>query len=162
MKTLIIGITALLVAGLCLAQTPETKPNETKFYKLDFAVKELEAGKVVNSRTYSTSVATNGKASVRTQDRVQVSGGKPGEWSYIDVGVNIDCNLMLAGPNTVSMHVTADVSGFVNPEHDRNIVQNRWSSDVVTQLRKATTLFSSDGASSKRQTQLEVTVTPIQ
>jgi hypothetical protein len=42
------------------------------------------------------------------------------------------------------------------------MIQNRWNAGAVVSLRKPTTLFTADGASGKRQMQLELTATPVQ
>jgi hypothetical protein len=162
-----IAIAAALLAAPCFPQTPENKPDEqTKYYRLDFTVKELEGGKVVNARNYSTSLS-NQKAdgsSIRTGDKIPLQSDK-GSWSYVDIGVNIDCNSLKLIDNQLAVHVSADITsvgtdasaGTANPL----IRQNRWSSTVLVPLKKPVTIFSSDGASTKRQMQLELTATPL-
>jgi hypothetical protein len=115
MKFLILSLATLVFAGPGMAQTPETKP-EPKFYKLDIVLKELEAGKVLTSRAYvvALSFGNNGSASVRTGDKVAVSTGGPQntQFTYIDVGVNIDCRALSATATELGLSVTADVSSM--------------------------------------------------
>jgi hypothetical protein len=149
----------------CFAQTEPRPADDQRFYKLDFVIKELEGGKVLSSRSYITTVISGGKAVVRTGDRVQVSipNGKPDPGSmFLEVGVNLDARLITADATKLTMHISADISGFASPESSRVISSLKWESDALIPLRKATTVFSSDGAASKRQTQLELTATLVQ
>ena len=80
----------ILLAGTCFAQNPEA----SKFYKLDFVVKEVEGTKVLNSRAYSMIVSTEKSSppsSIRTGSRVPTptSAGNT-QFTYIELGVNID------------------------------------------------------------------------
>jgi hypothetical protein len=167
MKFLILSLATLVFAGPGMAQTPETKP-EPKFYKLDIVLKELEAGKVLTSRAYVILLTSSGySASVRTGDKVAVSTGGPQntQFTYIDVGVNIDCRALSATATELGLSVTADVSSMgesKNGTQPPTVTQTRWNAQAVVPLRKPTMIFSADGASSKRQTQPEITATPLQ
>jgi hypothetical protein len=153
----------VLLAGRCFAQGPEPAPS---FYKLDFALKEVENGKVTNTRTYSMIVSTDKgspSTSVRTNSKVPMSTA-PGQFNYYDVGVNIDCSAIRELPRELALSVTAeitttqrDASGLGNPV----VRSNRWGSRVAVPLKKPTTLFSSDDTVTKGQLQLELTATPI-
>jgi hypothetical protein len=153
---------ALLVAGTCSAQNPEPAPS---YYKLDFVLKEVEGGKVLNSRAYSMIVSTDksSSASIRTNSKVPIST-VPGQFTYSDIGVNIDCNSIREVQRELSLVVSADVTntqretpGSMNPV----IRSNRWTSRVVVPLKRSTTLFSSDDNVTKGQLQLELTATLI-
>jgi hypothetical protein len=164
MKLKPLCITLALLAGTAFAQT-ETKPVEDPpFYRLDFVVKELEGGKVVNSRAYSMSISnTRGSqnASIRTGSKVPVTGsdGKP---SYVDLGINFDCRNARTMGSSLALYVSAEASSVAEPASNPPVIRNnRWGSDVIVPLRKPTTIFSSDDAMSKRQMQLELTATPI-
>ncbi len=160
-----------LVAGTCFAQ--DALPP--KFYKLDFAVKEVEAGRVLNSRTYSAVVSTevvNGpqSCSMRTGSRVPYSTTGPGigsgQYSYLDLGVNIDCRAVKELAGQLTLYVLADISSIAqeptpSPSLPPFVRQNRWSSVVIVPLKKPTVLFSSDDLTTKHQMQLELTATPI-
>jgi hypothetical protein len=91
MKTLKFLIPVLALAGAALAQTAELP----RFYKLDFQVKELEGGKPVNSRAFSTMLAASQganreQATIRAGGRVPVTSS--GGTSFFDLGVNIDAS----------------------------------------------------------------------
>ena len=161
------------VADAKPAAAPKSEPApkpEPKFFHLDFVVKEVEAGKVINSRAYSMNIVTNGmdnfgNRSIRTGTRVpiQLSDGKT---TYIDVGVNIDCRNVQPVKNDLLLTVAADISSIQGQESATKsgepvILQNKWNSEVVIPLGKPTTIFSSDEVTSRRTMQLELTATPI-
>ncbi len=156
------GLLAMAVmAGACLAA--DTAPP--KFYKLDFVVKEVEGTKVVNARTYSVTASDEkpGRYSIRTGAKVPFSNGK--DYTYLDVGVNIDCRGLEETQAGFSSWVDAEISSVV-PEStvtpERPFVrQIKWSSFVVVPLKKPTVIFFSDDLTGKHQTQLELTATPI-
>lgn len=143
-----------------------------KFFRLDFLVKEMEGSKTVNSRAYSTLVSTDTtpfvKASIRTGSKVPVQN-TAGQFTYVEVGVNIDCERVKLEDQQLSLSVTAEISSVLQeppPNSGPGIVQptirqNKWSSPVLIPLRKSTILFSADDLTTKRQMQLEVTATPV-
>ncbi len=159
-KKWLLPLLGLAFAGAALAQTAEP----AKFYKLDFVVKELETGKVVNSRSYSTmlTLQSNDRSSIRTGSRVPVTASD-GKMTYIDLGVSIDCWNLKEVQSDLSLFVSADLSSALEPSTTPNPVirQNRWSSIVTVPAKKPTVIFSSDDVSSKRQIQLELTATPV-
>ena len=163
MKTL---ITLLLLASASLAQKPD-QPEEMRVFKLDIVVRELEGGKVLNLRTFSLSLAQsnpNNNASLRTGDKIPVPSGKDGQFTFLDVGTNIDCHFLQMRGNDLMLQVTADVSSIAPvPNLPMPMVtQTRWNAPVIVPLRKPTIVLASEGASGKRQMQLEITATPLQ
>lgn len=155
----------ILLAGTCFAQHLQA----SKFYKLDFVVKEVEGTKVLNARAYSMFVSTEPSAapgSIRAGSRVPVPQS-PGssQYTYVELGVNIDCRSVVELESDLSMSITADISGALQDTATSNpapvIRNNRWTSTVIIPVRKPTVVFSSDDATTKRQLQLEVTATPL-
>ncbi len=167
-------------------QTPPGNPSaaqntaERHYYHLVFVVKEVEAGKVINSRSYFMSIGTVQKGmdiqrmpnSFRTGTKVPV-GTEPGKISYIDIGVNIDCRNVVDLGDRMAMDLSAEISSLQKEAEDRNkpqivgegpaplIQQNKWNSQVVVLLGKPTVVFSSDEVTSKRTIELELTATEI-
>jgi hypothetical protein len=161
-----------LVAGSCWAQAEKSKDDQQRFYHLDFLVKEVDDGKVINSRSYSTMTSTGAHATageIRTGNKVpyQTGTGSSTQLNYMDVGVSIDCRSAREVENQLALVVTAEVSnaapgqtggsGFLPPL----LRQNKWSSDVILSLRKPTVIFSSDDPTSTHKMQVELTATPI-
>jgi hypothetical protein len=158
----------LLTAGVCAAQNESARstPQQPKYFHLDFAVKELDGGKVINSRHYSMTTTTGESAPngcmIRTGSKVPVSsGGATGNFTYIDVGVNIDCRSAKEIDGSLATSVTADISNTAPGSNPPLIRQTKWSSHVIVPIGKPTIIFSSDDVTSKGQMQLELTATPI-
>jgi len=168
-KTGMAFLFAAVLAGHAFGQGETAKPagEEAKYFHLDFVVKELENGKVTNSRAYAMTIATdNSGSSIRTGNKVPIptSSGSSSTFTYIDVGVNIDCRAAKQLGDQLALNVVAEVSTAATEPPSGSpplIRQTKWSSAAVVPLRKPTTIFSSDDPSSKRQTQLELTATPI-
>jgi hypothetical protein len=61
------------------------------------------------------------------------------------------------------MHVAADISNVTSekPGAPPVIGQTKSSSNLIVPLRRETNVFSADSTTTKRQMQLDVTVTPI-
>ena len=114
-----------LLAGICFAQSAS---EQEKYYHLDFVVKELDGGKVVNARHYLTSMMTGAKAgggcNIRTGSKVPVpvSGGGS-QFTYIDVGVNIDCSAAQETDGNLALGVVAEVSSAASSQIRRSSVR---------------------------------------
>ena|SRR5277367_3293111 len=158
-------LTLALMAGTGFAESAEPP----KFYKLDFVVKEVEGGKVVNSRAYSILASTESSysASIRAGSKVPLpaSSASGSPVAYADVGTNIDCrSLREVQQHDLALNVSADIASTVREQGSNEppvIRQNKWTSSVIVPLRKASLIFSSDDATTKRQLQLELTATPV-
>jgi len=149
-----------------------------RHYQVVFVAREVEGGKVINSRRYETDMALqgpgSGTGSIRTGSKVPVATGsyKSGadagvqtQFQYVDVGVNIDFSRARLEGDQVFLSITAEISSTDTPVADGAprqpiIRQNKWTSGVTVPLGKPTIIFSSDDVSSKRTMQVELTVTP--
>jgi hypothetical protein len=150
-------------------------PFVQHYYHLVFVVKEMEGGKVINSREYGMSIGTVAEfsmnynnRSIRTGTKVPLEG-EQGKATYIDVGVNIDCRNVMEVGGRLAMDVSAEVSSVGSPKMEGAggargmpiILQNRWNSQVLVTLGKPTVLFASDEVTSKRTLELELTATEL-
>ncbi len=163
-------IAAFLLSS-CFAQTD--KAEESKFYRMDFTAKELEGGKVSNSRSYSMLVSNTTRGSLRVGSRLPIQmGGQVGGMvttniQYYDLGVNIDCKLIREMGNQLALELSTEISSVAQSDASNSsnlppvVRQNKWSSNVVVPIGKATVIFSSDDPGSKRTMQIEVTATPL-
>ncbi len=152
----------LMAASLCFAQDDVKKPG-VKYYRLDFVIKELDAGKVQSTKSYSAigSVTAGGKSMIRSGDKVPVSSGT--STTMIDVGISIDCRLQFETPTDLALQIAAEISSLGTEKSTYPVIgQTKWDSNTVVALRKPTTVFSSESPTTKRTTQLEVTATPLQ
>lgn len=168
---MISGLSLLLSGAMLLAQQtppppelPKTAPSTEAYLSLTFVVKEVEGGKTVNSRSFNMIVGTEkGNQALRTGGRVPYTTG-PGQFNYLDVGVNIDCRDVRATGSSVQMYILAEISSVVNPTEGPpsvpTIRQNRWNASVIVPMRKPMVIFSSDDLATKRTVQVEVTASP--
>ena len=149
--------------------TPETsEPGHA--YRLDFSVSEIEDGKKINSRQYSMNMGSGGQNEIKIGTRVPVEP-KNGEFQYIDVGTNIWCRLRDRGDvtwlaNDVMLNVRSEISNFAVPEQQgqnmRPIIrQLKIDAGTIAVLGKPMVVGIVDDPNSKRQFQLEVTVTKL-
>lgn len=166
-KQMVKLLAVFLLAGACLAQSAEP----AKFYKLEFVVKEADAAKVLSAHSFTMIAETKGTNALRTGARVPIATGAGGgvsplvnaHYSYLDVGVNIDCRNMKESAGGLSMEVTADISRVPAESNGLPPVvhQNRWAAGVVVPLQKSTVLFASDDMTTQHQMRLELTATPV-
>ena len=116
---LFLGVLAVAGIANCGSAMAQNSDAGTKFYRLDFEVKEIDLGKVVSSRAYSTMVSTeagHGRdgGSIRAGTRIPININSPDSKEpniqYMDVGVNIDCSAVRMTNGQITMAVTAEVS----------------------------------------------------
>ena len=133
-------------------------------YHLDFSLNEMEDGKKINSRQYSTDLATYEGNEIKIGTRVPVQS-KDGEFQYLDIGTNIFARLGETRGQT-ELVVRAEISNFATPDHDPRdmhpaIRQMKIGGSTLLPLGKTIVIGSADDPNSKRQFQLEVTVTKL-
>ena len=140
----------------------EDKPVHA--YRLDFSVNELEDGKKINTRQYSLNLNADDANEVKIGTRVPVESG-PEQFQYLDVGTSIWCRIG-ERPDGIPMSVRADISNFAIPEqgtHESRPVVRQFKINASTLALpgKPMVIGSVDDPNSKRQFQLEVTVTKL-
>jgi len=179
--TVILGCAMLCGVGRASAQDTPTptkpqseKPAEEKAksrppleqYHLEFSINEIEDGKKINSRQYTMNVATNEPSEIKIGTRVPVAT-KEDEFQYMDVGTNIMARL---GDNRdqTELTVRAESSSFAlepsqGEKHDLHpaVRQLHLGGTVLLPVSKPVVISSADDPNSRRQFQLEVTVTKI-
>jgi|ERR1051326_1043667 hypothetical protein len=170
-----------LCCGLCPAQdetkkeasAQSSKVQPVQPYRLDFAFNELADGKIVNTRHYSMNL-TNGESNeIKIGTRVPVVSGTGSkasdtQFQYLDVGTNIWAQLREHGDEWLLV-VRSDVSNLdtsSNTVHmgisDPPIIrQIKISGSTLLVVGKPILIGSMDDPTSKRQFQLEVTVTKL-
>jgi hypothetical protein len=163
------------------ATTPRAQPAPPNFYHLVFEVEELGTdNKVVNSRTYTTTVDTdsrNPNVSIRTGSKVPVATGSYStgdskapintQFQYVDVGVDFDIRNVVEVRDQLSLQLTAAISSMANTavisnEHEPIIRQNKWEAPVLIPIGTPTVVFTSDSLDSKGSMHVTVTATPVQ
>lgn len=153
------------------AKSPEAQASAPKtdaqYYHLEFVLKELDAaGRVVNNRAYNTSISTDGRNSyVRTGTKIPIRVNDKDNIQYLDVGVNIDCDMARETAQGIALQIKAEISSLANPPAGSEALtpilrQNRWQSMTQLPIGKPTVVFSSDNLENKGRMQVEVTATP--
>lgn len=175
-------ICTMLCAASAAAQDPSASPkpqpekaSEEKAksrlpieqYHLEFSINEFEDGKKINSRQYSMNLATNESNEIKIGTRVPVET-KENEMQYIDVGTNIFARIGEDRDQAPELTVRSENSSFAmdsNPgeKHDSRPVirQLKMGGSVLLPVSKPVVIGSADDPNSRRQFQLEVTVTKI-
>jgi hypothetical protein len=139
-------------------------------YRLDFSVSEMEGGKKINARQYSMNMNGGDENQIKIGTRVPVEA-KQGEFQYLDVGTSIWCRLrdrsdLVWLVNDVSLKIRTDISNFAVPEQQGQQVrpvlrQLSINASTLALVGKPVVVGSVDDPNSKRQFQLEVTVTKL-
>jgi hypothetical protein len=134
-------------------------------YRLDFFVNEMEDGKKVNTRQYSMNLNSDNSNELKIGTRVPVEA-KQGEFQYLDVGTSIWSHLQERS-GALDLSVRAEVSNFALPEQNQGrdmrpvLRQLKINASTLALLGKPMLVGSVDDPNSKRQFQLEVTVTKL-
>ena len=177
----LLAVTAVLAFMMCAGHpsraqeaTSETIANANAHrqpdrpvhaYRLDFSVNELEDGKKINTRQYSLNLNADDANEIKIGTRVPVDSG-PGTFQYLDVGTNIWCRIGERAEG-IPLTVRADISNFAVPDQasgheSRPIVrQFKINASTLAQVGKLMVVGSVDDPNSKRQFQLEVTVSKV-
>jgi hypothetical protein len=152
---------------------PKTEQKAEKIqtaYRLDFSVNEMEDGKKINTRQYSMNSRSGDGNEIKIGTRVPLDS-KEGQVQYLDVGTNIWCRLRDQTDATglgdnVLLSVRAEITNFAIPEQQGQQVrpvlrQLKIEASTVGVPGKPVIVGSVDDPNSKRQFQLEVTVTKL-
>lgn len=179
-KTGMAALVLVLALAAAITTVSAQEPGTTKAaaeveksahaYRLEFLIGEMEDGKKINSRQYSMNLNAGDNNEIRIGTRVPFEQ-KQGEYIYLDVGTNIWCqikdhaDLAWLG-NDVSLRVRSEISNFALPEQQRQndrplLRQLKIDASTVAVLGKPVVLGSVDDPNSRRQFQLEVTVTKL-
>lgn len=184
MKTIAAFAAACTLSLLSLgahAQTSESAPPHPQhFYRLHFAVQELDpAGKVTNTRTYEETISTANGADqqIKTGSRVPIATGSYGDpaiksslvntqFQYIDLGVDLDVRNPAEHGDNLEFRLRAEVSSLARQEQiggisEPVIRQNHWDSTLTVPIGKPTVVCSSDDLDSKGKMRIEVTATRV-
>lgn len=169
--TLLAGTAEIASAQESGAPTTEQKAEKLQTaYRLDFSVNEMEDSKKINARQYSMNSRSGDGNEIKIGTRVPVDS-KEGQVQYLDVGTNIWCRLRdqtdvtgLSG--SVLLNVRAEITNFAIPEQQGQQVrpvlrQLKIEASTVAVPGKSVIVGSVDDPNSKRQFQLEVTVTKL-
>ena len=160
------GMRALQAQDAPKAKVNDDTERPLPAFRLDFALYEAEDGKRLNTRHYSMNVVPGFGPSneIKIGTRVPVETQK-GEMQYIDVGTNIWARMVEKG-DSIQLEVRAELSNFANPEQENRTTmpllrQLTIRASTVAAVGKPMVVGIVDDPNSKRQFQLEVTVTKL-
>ena len=141
----------------------EEKPVHA--YRLDFSVNELEDGKKINTRQYSLNLNADDANEIKIGTRVPIDS-KQGEFQYMDVGTSIWCRIGERSDG-IPLSVRAEISNFAIPDQGSGhefrpvIRQLKINASTLALLGRPMVVGSVDDPNSKRQFQLDLTVTKL-
>jgi hypothetical protein len=155
------------------AQSTIKPATPSHFYHLKLVLQNLDAdGKVVNSRTYSTTISTERgtRDSIRAQTRIPVNTDTQNtkQLTWVDVGSNFDVDRINELDRQLAFHINADITSYVGtaPIGGSTFLEpvthhNKWESSLLIPIGKPTVIFTSDSFDSKGATQVTATAAPI-
>lgn len=145
-------------------------------YRLDYTITEMEDGKKVNARTYSVMCEDRGgstKGGLKVGSRIPVAtgptspgGGLSTQFTYLDLGVNIDAYLENTSSGELSLTSSIEMSSVAD-----STSANQVAAPVIRQLKlysnnaigigKPIVISSADDVASHRQFQIQVVATKV-
>lgn len=140
-------------------------PKPVEAYRLDFSINELEDGKKINARQYSMTLTKSQPQDIKIGTKVPVET-KEGQFQYLDVGTNISGRLQPHN-DQLELIVNTEMSNFAIPDPAQGhqsqpvIRQVKISGGTLVILGKPIVIGSADDPNSKRQFQVEVTITKL-
>ncbi len=161
-----VPLLALLLPALSAAQeAPAEKAlKPVILYRVNFAIHELEDGKLVNTRNYSQLVEDGGNCRVRAGHKTAITVPIQGVPSvqYLDVGLRLDCEIS-ERDGYVRLDIRLDITSFAEEQTMEKPLLRNISSEVKTAVvpGKPTVVSSIDDSVSKRRYELEVTATKV-
>jgi hypothetical protein len=157
---------ALLMAAI-LAPLAAAQTRPTAVYKAEFTIRDSGDPYAKAPRKYSMVLNDRVKSSFRVGNRVPMatgSGAGSTQYTYVDVGVNIDCTLA-EQETKVGLHADLDMSGAVisdkNPSANPTISQIRLNIDTTLAPGKPSVVASFDDPVTSRKFEVEVMLTKL-
>lgn len=173
---------ALAAAALLLSHAPvhAQESRGPAIYKVQFDIRE-GSGAAAKTRQYTMVMAANQKSTFRVGSRVPTATGsfQPGvggvginplvntQYTYLDVGVNIDCTvgdvngkLMMHGNIDISSIMEHKAAEGVNPPNP-TVGQTKLELDTAVDPGKPTVIASIDDPVTSRQFQVQATITRV-
>lgn len=159
---LIVSASAQESTGAKAAPSDVTTPMHN--YRADYALIESENGKKIDSRQYSVNLSKDGRSMVQIGTKVPVETKADGTLQYLDANTQIVSRL-IDHPNGLVLDVTCNVTSIASdaaspaqrPVFRTFVIAN----DIVVTTGKSMVVGAADDPDSKRQFELDVTVTEL-
>ena len=156
---------SLIFAVYAWGQTPQEPEH---FYKLDFVVKELDGGKVLNSRNYMVT-GSSGKLFSTVRSGSQITTPVPGtvgaQKSTQRVGVDITCRELKDVGGKLQLYLDINLSSLIpdQPTDTPAVWRNTsFGGTTLVSTGKPTVIFSADDNTTKHTFQIQLTATLLQ
>jgi hypothetical protein len=163
-----IFVVLLLLTSFACAQTPlDDAKKDPALYKVSFTVMEIQNGQRSNVRNYSMYLPANARThSTRVGNRVPVPVGKDNGIQYMDVGLNMNCSIILEKTDGVVIEFNFDLGSLIapdnsTPEHVPVVRQLRQDGVAFLPAGKATQIASADDTNTTRTVVVEATATKV-
>ena len=169
-------ISAWMMAAALLCPALAVHAQDTResppAYKVDFTIRDTGDAGGKTGRKYSLLLTRNVKTVFKVGNRVPVTtagtGGVGGnaQFTYIDVGLNIDCVIGEAG-SKFAIHADLDISTAVMPDKSPNaanaptISQIKLILDTTVAPGKPTIVASFDDPVTSRKFDIDVAITKM-
>ncbi len=177
MRRFVLITLVLLAAAVALAQETAKPAARNDFgwarspYRLDFTIKELDDGKVINSRSYSMvmqSAEERGRSfgEIKAGSRVPIiATNKEGQptTTYMDVGVDINSQLYVLQDGNLLLGTNAEFSSLAATQTTTNPIVRSIRSGTTSEITagKPVQLALVDDPTSNHRFQIEVTATKL-
>jgi hypothetical protein len=150
--------------------------NTENFFKLAFAIYELNDAKRTNQRDYMMIGRTDNQPSnIRVSTKVPITTAEKGgdkQYMYTDVGLRINCSMKEQVDRRLQLHCDIEISNFIRPEQIANATgtaspeapflrSTRADSWALLTMGKPAILNTVDDINSTKRMQIEVTATKV-
>jgi hypothetical protein len=153
---------------------PQSTTDETApaiYYRLDFAIRELNGEKLVDTRNYSLWAQSGVSESMAAGSEVPYPGsvfttagsGQSKSINYRSVGVTIHCSVK-EGTDGHKLDLNMEISDVIPPEKDSDGIAFRRvsiNSRALLSLGKPTTVSITEDPASRHRFQVDVTATKL-
>jgi hypothetical protein len=160
---------SLLVSALPVRAQEKKESVSPGVYRVEFNIRDGSEAAAKAGRHYAMLIAANGKGTFRVGNRVPFAtvGMPPGQYQYLDVGVNIECRL---GELNGKVALNADIEVSTIVEHEKGaaaippsptVAQIRLSVGTIVDLGKPALVASINDPVTMRRFDVEATVTKV-
>jgi hypothetical protein len=142
--------------------TEQAKSPTWTFYKLDLVVREMDNGKLVNTRSYTMSQRVGDWGQLRSGSRIPLVF-EVAKTQYVDIGLNLDSRVQERG-DTVAFDWRMELSSIPPDAESKGIPVIRTlrsNGQSLLLAGKPTILTSADDLNSTHKFVFEVTATKV-
>jgi hypothetical protein len=162
----------MAAALLCPVAAMRAQDRESPPIKVDFTIRDTGDAGGKSGRKFSLLVNRGVKSTLKVGNRVPVASGGSGgvggntQFTYVDVGLNIDCTVNEFG-SKFGVHADMDISTAVMADKSPGAVQNptisqiRLNLDTTVAAGKPTVVASFDDPVTSRKFDIDVAITKM-